>query len=328
MTEHRIHRASTETAVDRIPWTPVRRRRWAWVLVAALGLPAASARPQSPAAPASPARAVDATASCRLPLESWVGAFDLVGQSLTAADTASVVTGELPRLNRRIAEAAREALGGSEAAVPRADTLGGLDGEVAVPLLIVLHRDAPATWHIAPSADSAGARVAKFYNVVLGGMAPNDQRMPWPTTARSDSAVVRVWLSTQHFGQLDLERPAPNAVLIFKALHPMDPNGPPVVAHGGSFLPSSHVMDAGIAWRVVMEGTIDPDGKLEKHTIQDIRSLATASDSAHFKDYYKQVVDAARDAMLHSIYEPAHRGGCAVEQVIRQSFFVNSTGKR
>ena len=72
----------------------------------------------------------------------------------------------------------------------------------------------------------------------------------------------------------------------------------------------------------------DADGNLKRNTIQDIRSMATTSDSAHFTDYYTQVADAARDAMTHSIYMPAHRGGCAVEQVIRQSFFVSPTRTR
>ncbi len=158
-----------------------------------------------------------------------------------------------------------------------------------MPLTIVLHRDAPATWHPAPSTDSADARLSTFYRVVLGSMAPNDQRTPWPTGATSDSAIIRVWMSTQQFGRL---------------------------------------MNAGIAWRVVMEATIDADGNLKRNTIQDIRSMATTSDSAHFTDYYTQVADAARDAMTHSIYMPAHRGGCAVEQVIRQSFFVSPTRTR
>ena len=48
-----------------------------------------------------------------------------------------------------------------------------------------------------------------------------------------------------------------------------------------------------------------------------------ASDSAHFDYSYKKLVEAAREAMLHSKYVPAHHNGCAVEQAVRQSFYVN-----
>ncbi len=72
-----------------------------------------------------------------------------------------------------------------------------------------------------------------------------------------------------------------------------------------------------------MEATIDANGNVEKSSVRDVRSLASASDSAHFDDDYKKLVDAARQAMLHSRYVPGHRGGCAVEQVVRQSFSVN-----
>ena len=233
----RFRRSSFGKAGAHMRWrmSPVRLQRWAGAFAAALGM-TATARAQPPAAHDS--SNVGVATPCRNPVERWAGAFDFVSQSLSAVDSANISASELLRLDQRIGEAAREALGGSDALIPRADTLGALGDDGAVPLTIVLHRDAPATWHPAPSTDSADARLATFYRVVLGSMAPNDQRTPWPTGATSDSAIIRVWMSTQQFGRL---------------------------------------MNAGIAWRVVMEATIDADGNLKRNTIQAPRCTTANS---------------------------------------------------
>jgi len=298
----------------------MKRLGWAFLIILALMPPPAIA--QSPAAGGSSPATVDSTASCRRSAESWDGAYDFVRQLLTTIDISAVRPTELILLNKRIASAMRVALGGSDTVLPRADTLGRPEADGALPFTIVMHRDAPATWRVDAAADSAGARLANLYTLVLGAMAPSDLRIPWPSGAPWDSAEIRVRLITQVFGPLNAQQPSDNSLLIFRALHPIDPNGPPVVARAGQFFPSYHVMN-GVAWRVVMEATIDADGNVEKKTVHDIRSMASASDSAHFDYSYQKIVDAAREAVLHSKYVPAHHGGCAVEQVVRQSFVVN-----
>lgn len=297
----------------------MRRHCQASMIVAAVVMLPRLAPAQSPVAhDSSPVGA--ATASCPS-AASWDGAYDFTSQSLTVVDTSTVRAKELIQLNQRIASAVRATLGGSDTLLPRADSLNYADG--TLPLAIVVHRDAPATWHIDADADTAGARLAKFYGLVLGTMAPNNLWISWPTGATRDAAEIRVQVHTQMFGRLNPDRLADNAVLIFRTLHPVDPNGPPVLAFGGPFFPSSHFTNGRVAWRVVMEATIDANGNVEKSSVRDVRSQASASDSAHFDDDYKKLVDAARQAMLHSRYVPGHRGGCAVEQVVRQSFSVN-----
>lgn len=289
--------------------------------VAAIAALPAIARAQSPAVHhASPVGA--APASCRS-AASWDGAYDFTSQSLTTMDTSIVRATELTLLNQRIARAVRATLGGSDTLLPRADSLAYPDADGSLPVAIVVHRDAPATWHVDAGADSAGARLAKLYGLVLGTMAPNDLWISWPTGATRDAAEVRVQLHTQMFGALNADQSSDKAVPIFRTLHPVDPNGPPVLARGGPFVPSSHIANGRVGWRVVMEATIDADGNVEKTTVHDVRSLASASDSAHFDDDYKKLVDAARQAILHSKYVPAHHNGCAVEQAVQQSFYVN-----
>ncbi len=207
------------------------------IIVTMVALPAIASA-QSPAAhDSSPVGAT--TASCRSAV-NWDGAYDFTSQSLTAVDTSTVRAKELIQLNERIASAVRATLGGSDTLPPRADTLSDPDADGALPLAIVVHRDAPATWHVDAGADSAGARLAKFYGLVLGTMAPNNLWISWPTGATRDAAEIRVQVHTQMFGRLNPDRPADNAVLIFRTLHPVDPNGPPVLAFGGPFFPSSH----------------------------------------------------------------------------------------
>ena len=287
-------------------------------IVAALLAPA-TAQAQSPAAhDASPVGR--AASSCRS-VESWDGAFDFMSQWLTTIDITTVRAGELIALNQRLAGAVRAALGVSDTLLPRADTLDYPEVDGVVPLTIVLHRDAPATWHADSTVDSVDAPFVHLYDLVLGSMTPNELRIAWPTDATRDSAEVHVRVRKQVFGGLT-DHPAQPAILILKALHPTDPNGPPQVARSGAFLPSYHVIN-GVAWRVVMEATIDAEGNVEKKSVHDIPAMASASDSAHFGYAYKKLVDAAREAMLHSKYVPAHRNGCAVEQAVRQSFYVN-----
>lgn len=289
------------------------------VTIAAVVLLPAIARPQSPAAhdasPVTPA----STAPC-LTAESWDGAYDVMSQWLTTIDVTTVRAGELIALNHRIAGAVRATLGVSDT-LPRADTLDYPEDDGVLPITIVLHRDAPATWRVDSAADSAAARFVRLYDLVLSSMAPNALRIAWPTDATHDTAEIRVRVRKQVFGGL-ADHPAQPADLIYKALHPIDPNSPPVLARSGDFIPSDHVLN-GVAWRVVMEATIDPNGNVEKKSVHDIPSMASASDSAHFDYSYKKLVDAARQAMLHSRYVPAHHNGCAVEQAVRQSFFVN-----
>jgi len=296
-------------------------------IVATLALPA-RAPAQSPAAPDAMAVGTNSTASCR-PDTSSDGAFDFVRQSLTTVDVTIVQASELIALNQRIAGAVRSALGVSDTLLPRADTLDYAEDVGRLPLTIVVHRDAPATWHVDAAMDSTGAagdtadaRFANLYDLVLGTMGPNDLRIAWPTGAARDSAEIHVRLQKQVHGGLDPGRATNSTVLIFKALHATDPDGAPVLARGGPFFPSYHVMN-GVAWRVVMEATIDAYGNVEKKSVHDIRSMASASDSAHFDYSYQKIVDAARQAMLHSKYVPAHHNGCAVEQIVRQAFYVN-----
>ena len=295
------------------------RHRLGCVAIAAALIAPANAPAQSPGVhDAQPPGS--AAASCR-PAGNWDGAYDFMSQWLTTIDITTVRAGELIALNQRVAGAVRAALGVSDTLLPRADTLDYPEDDGVLPLTIVLHRDAPATWHADSTADSADAPFVRLYDLVLSSMAPNDLRIAWPTDATRDSAEVRVRVRKQVFGGLT-DHPAQPAILIYKALHPIDPNGPPVVARSGAFLPSYHVIN-GVAWRVVMEATIDADGNVEKKSVHDIPSLASASDSAHFDYSYKKLVDAARQAMLHSRYVPAHRNGCAVEQTVRQSFYIN-----
>lgn len=296
------------------------------IIAAILALPAIASA-QSPGAHDSSPVGVNSTTSCR-PVESWKGAFDFMSQSLTTIDITIARASELIGLNQRIASAVRSTLGVSDTLLPRVDTLDYPEDGGTLPLTIVMHRDAPATWRVDSAADgadvatdTADARFVRLYRLVLGTMAPNDLRIAWPTGASRDSAEIRVRVSKQVFGGLT-DHPSRNAVLIYKALHSIDPNGPPVLARGGPFTPSYHVM-SGVAWRVVMQATIDLDGNVEKKSVHDIRSMASASDSAHFDDSYKKLVDAARQAMLHSKYVPAHHNGCAVEQNVQQSFYVN-----
>lgn len=293
-------------------------RRVRSAIVVALVAPAAAQAQSHGAHDASPV--ASAAAPCRS-VESWDGAFDFMTQWLTTIDVTTVRAEELIALNHRIAGAVRATLGVSDTLLPRADTLDYPEDDGMVPLSIVLHRDAPATWRVDSSADTANARFAHLYDLVLGAMAPNDLRIAWPTGATRDSAEIRVRVRKQVFGGLT-DHPTQAAILIYKALHPIDPNGSPVLARGGSFIPSYHVMN-GVAWRVVMEATVDADGNVEKKSVHDIPSLASASDSAHFDYSYKKLVDAAREAMLHSRYVPAHHNGCAIEHSVRQSFYVN-----
>ncbi len=295
------------------------RRRLGCVAIAAALVAPANARAQSRGV--HDAQPTGSTAAPCRPAGNWDGAFDFMSQWLTTIDIATVRAGEMIALNHRVAAAVRATLGASDTLLPRADTLDYPEDDGIVPLTIVLHRDAPATWHVDSSADTADARFVRLYDLVLGSMAPNDLRIAWPTNATRDSAEVRVRVRKQVFGGLT-DHPAQPAVLIYKALHPIDPNGPPLVARSGAFIPSNHLMN-GVAWRVVMEATIDAEGNVEKKSVRDIPSLASASDSAHFDYAYKKLVDAAREAMLHSKYVPAHRDGCAVEQAVRQSFYVN-----
>ena len=296
----------------------MRRRLGCAALAAALVAPANAGAQSRRVHDAQPTGST--AASCR-PTDNWDGAYDFMSQWLTTIDITTVRAGEMIALNHRVAGAVRATLGVSDTLLPRADTLDYPEDDGIVPLTIVLHRDAPATWHVDSSADTADARFVRLYDLVLGSMAPNDLRIAWPTNATRDSAEIRVRVRRQVFGGLT-DHPAQPAILIYKALHPIDPNGPPVLARGGAFNPSYHVMN-GVAWRVVMEATIDAEGNVEKKSVHDIPSLASASDSAHFDYAYKKLVDAAREAMLHSKYVPAHRNGCAVEQAVRQSFYVN-----
>lgn len=296
------------------------KQRRTCVIIAAVVLLPALARPQSPAARDSSQAGIGSTAACRS-VDSWDGAFDFMSQRLTTIDVTTVRAGELIALNHRIAGAVRATLGVSDTLLPRADTLNYPEDDGVLPITIELHRDAPATWHADSAADSADARFVRLYDLVLSTMAPNALRIAWPSDAARDSAEIRVRVRKQVFGGL-VDHPAQPAVLIYKALHPIDPNGSPVLARSGDFIPSYHVLN-GVAWRVVMEATIDPDGSVEKKSVHDVPSMASASDSAHFDYSYRKIVDAARQAMLHSKYVPAHRNGCAVEHVVQQSFYVN-----
>lgn len=300
--------------------TTMKRRRRTCVTIAAVVLLPAIARPQSPATHDASPMARASTAPC-LTAESWDGAYDFMSQWLTTTDVTTVRAGELISLNHRIAGAVRATLGVSDTLLPRADTLDYPEDDGVLPITIVLHRDAPATWRVDSAADSADARFVRLYDLVLSSMAPNALRIAWPTDATRDTAEIRVRVRKQVFGGL-ADHPAQPAVLIYKALHPIDPNGLPVLARSGDFIPSYHVLN-GVAWRVVMEATIDPNGNVEKKTVHDIPSMASASDSAHFDYAYKKLVDAARQAMLHSRYVPAHRNGCATAHLVQQSFYVN-----
>ncbi len=242
-----------------------------------------------------------------------------VAQQVELKDTTSAVLAQLDLVAARIADAARTSLGATGQAIPAADSLGMLAGAYnTIPIDIVLRRDGPFTWRPGtPDRFVAPPKLAAFYTRVLRSIPAESLWIVWPDGYKPDSVAFRVAL----FGYAKYPPTGHRGMSLFSVFMTNGIAEIPAIATHPAWI--DYPRDANfhrIVGEVLLQFAIDTTGRADPTTIKVLRPTAERMDSSDFASFYREFIQASRNAVEHSRYSPARIGACVVRELVQQPF--------
>lgn len=116
-----------------------------------------------------------------------------VSQRAVLTETDPAVLAQSALASQHIAAAARVALGSAGDSLPAGNALGVWRQSLEhLPLVIVIHKDGPFSWHRDRAAAPANDKLTAFYERVLHAIAPDSLWMVWPDGFAADSVTMRL----------------------------------------------------------------------------------------------------------------------------------------
>jgi hypothetical protein len=242
----------------------------------------------------------------------------IVSQRAVLTETNPAILTQGALVSQHIASAARAALGGAGDSLPVGNALGvWRQATEHLPLVIVIHKDGPFSWHRDRGAQTTNAKLAAFYERVLQAIPPDSLWMVWPDGYAADSVAMRLDVMS--------DNPFENAPSMRATLFPiftaqgLARTSAAVDVHVDPPYPQDATADS-IAGRVVMAVVIGTDGRADSSTIhvdEPTAAVLAASPMAH---YYREFIDASRAVLMRETFRPARIGGCVIRQVVHLSF--------
>ncbi len=241
-----------------------------------------------------------------------------VSQHAVMTETNPAVVTQTALISQHIAVAARTALGGAGDSLPAGNALGVWRQSIEhLPLVIVLHRDGPFTWHRDRGAEPANAKLTAFYERVLHAIPPDSLWIVWPDGYAPDSVTMRLDIMS--------DNPYENAPSMRATLFPvftaqgLARTSAAVDVRVDSPYPRDAMGDS-ITGRVSMAVVIGTDGRADSSTIRVDEPSATVLATSPMAHYYREFIDASRAAVMRETFRPARIGGCVIRQVVHLSF--------
>jgi hypothetical protein len=258
-------------------------------------------------------------AQCRDTLDADNLSSFMVAQEVLMQDTTPAMLAQVSLIAQRIAATVRAALGAPDESVPPGNALGMFEeGSQDVPIDIVLHRDGPTTWRSAtPSAHATTPKVTAFYMQVLKSIPPDSLWIVWPDGYSPDSLVLRLNLESYRKNMLLSERKIAS-FMVFMA-HGVT-EGPAIIRDKGPMVYPSDANFQSRAGRVVLQYVVDTSGRADSTTIRVLEPSDSEIDTTATGRFYREFIDASRNAVLQTQYLPAHVGGCPMRQRAHAEF--------
>ncbi len=237
-----------------------------------------------------------------------------VYQVAAASDTSPAVLDQVALISERVGERVRAALGGGTGAVPNVDSLvpwRRLAGRV--PIRIVLHRDAAATWAVDGSAGPTKAKLATLYAAVLRSMPDDALDVVLPAPPAPDSVLVWVTLTSSESSIRPLPRPGYPMVAVFRM------SGvafTPAIARRNNPVPA-YPLDAAerrIGADVVVGLVVRPGGRADAEVRTIVISSPEPMDARAHDHFAREFRSAVEGVVKEMRFEPARIGGCVVPQ--------------
>jgi hypothetical protein len=242
----------------------------------------------------------------------------IVSQRAVLTETNAAVLTQSALISQHIAAAARTALGGVGDSLPAGNELGVWRQSIEhLPLVIVIHKDGPFTWHRDRGGVTTNAKLAAFYERVLHSIPPDSLWMVWPDGYAADSVAMRLDVMS--------DNPFENAPSMRVTLFPiftaqgLARTSAAVDVHVDPPYPQDATADS-IAGRVVMAVVIGIDGRADSSTIHVDEPSASVLATSPMAHYYREFIDASRAVVMRETFRPARIGGCVIRQVVHLSF--------
>lgn len=241
-----------------------------------------------------------------------------VSQRAVLSETSPAVLTQAALISQHIAVAARGALGTDRDTLPAGNELGVWRQSIEhLPLVIVIHRDGPFTWHHDRGAATTDAKLTAFYERVLHAIPPDSLWMVWPDGYAPDSVAMRLDIMS--------DNPYENAPSMRATLFPVfTATGLPRTSAAVDVrVEPAYPQDAtgdSITGRVSMAVVIGSDGKADSSTIRVVEPSSAVLAASPMAHYYREFIDASRDALMRETFRPARIGGCVIRQVVHVSF--------
>lgn len=242
----------------------------------------------------------------------------IVSQRAVLTETNPAVLSQSALISQHIALAARAALGAAGDSLPAGNTLGVWRQSIEhLPLVIVVHREGPFTWHRDRGAQPTNEKLTAFYERVLHAIPPASLWMVWPDGYAPDSVAMRLDIMSDNPYE---DAPSMRATLfpVFTA-QGLARTSAAVDVRVDPPYPKDAMGDS-ITGRVSMAVVIGTDGHADSSTIHVDEPSAAVLATSPMAHYYREFIDASRGVVMQETFRPARIGGCVIRQLVHLSF--------
>ena len=193
-----------------------------------------------------------------------------------------------------------------------------------IPLAVTIYRNAaPVFQLISPRTDSAAAAIllTAVHKTLDEGEGPS-----WPEGAPGDSLTFGLSVELTDPGKIQLSHSGRFASPMFSVLFP--PEVPARMKAGsGPDYPLTE-RRAGITAVVIAEFKIDTTGHVIPGSPREVWASRQKRPTGQLLTAYNDFLNSVMRWLPNAEFEPAHIGGCSVEQFVREPFSFELTGRQ
>ncbi|HMI58462.1 MAG TPA: hypothetical protein VK511_10465 [Gemmatimonadaceae bacterium] len=210
----------------------------------------------------------------------------------------------------------RTKLGGSESAAP---DIGATIIWYAIPaeLIVVARPDGSMAWRgVSASGDSTA--VTLLSTALDSVRRKGGALMLWPEGYAADSIVLRLSLLQKYFIEEAGAAPTQSKVRRFLAFTMLTPMESPALPKGRLHVTYPNYNEQHrISGYLLTQFVVDTNGKAIMSTFRDLWPESKPRLSGALNNYYTDFVAAVREGVAAQSFTPAHRGSCAVRQIVQ-----------
>jgi len=194
-----------------------------------------------------------------------------------------------------------------------------------IPLGVIVYRNAaPVFQLLSPHTDSVAAATlfAAVRKTVDDGEGPF-----WPEGTPGDSLTFGLSFEVTDPGKLQLSRSGRFASPVFSVLFPPEVPAKAKLEGSAPIYPLTE-RHAGITAIVIAEFQIDTTGHVNPGSIKEVWPSTQKRPTGQLLAAYNDFLSSVLSWLPNAEFEPAHIGGCSVQQFVQEPFNFELTGRQ